>query len=75
MNFDLPVRGDCNKAEFVIDNSPISSGIYQGNTLSSAGTVPVNALVIFKAQSAANLNANFNVGLGAIFEIEITDCN
>ncbi|NND31609.1 MAG: hypothetical protein HKN76_03390 [Saprospiraceae bacterium] len=75
MNFELPIRGDCNKAEFVIDNSPISSGIYQGNTLSSAGTVPVNALVIFKAQSAANLNANFNVGLGAVFEIEITDCN
>jgi hypothetical protein len=69
-----PTFGDCNQAQLIVDDSPIPIGIYQGNVINSAGNVPNNGYVLFKAASTANLNFSFNVELGATFEIEITDC-
>jgi hypothetical protein len=75
IQFEPPTRGDCNKANFVVDNTPIATGIYVGNMISSAGQVAEKGLVLFKPKTGATLNPNFNVELGAIFEVEITDCN
>ena len=68
MAFEPPTRGDCNQANFVVDNSPIATGIYIGNSISSAGTVAEKGLVLFRPKTNANLNANFNVELGAILK-------
>jgi hypothetical protein len=75
INFEPPTFGDCNQVGYVIDNTPIPSGIYLGSTINSAGSVATNSYVLFKSASTVNLNIGFNAALGAVFEIQITNCD
>jgi hypothetical protein len=59
---------------YVVDNTPIPSGIYLGGTINSAGSVATNSYVLFKSASIVNLNIGFNASLGAVFEIQIANC-
>lgn len=74
INFEAPTFGDCNQVGYVIDNTPIPSGIYLGSTINSAGSVATNSYVLFKSASTVNLNIGFNAALGAVFEIQIINC-
>lgn len=75
IDFQLPNFGDCNQVEYINNSDPIPTGEYLGKLISSAGYVRNNGVVIFKPITVVNININFTVDQGAIFQVLQADCN
>lgn len=58
-----------------VNSVPIQDGTYEGVIVNSAGTVPANGSVLFNGESEVNLNSEFSVDEGGVFEINIAPCS
>jgi hypothetical protein len=74
-DFCAMYTGGC-PCENILDvDNPITNDVYAaGSVLRSQGLVPADGDVIFQAGSEINLESNFNVEQGAIFEVFIESC-
>lgn len=64
---------DCTPMEDL--NGSVATGTYHyANELSSAGSMQSNAMIVFKAGNAININENFKTGNNTVLELKIEDC-
>ena len=62
-------------ATLTVNNTPIVDGLYQaGQTINSAGQIPVNGAVQFKAGQQILLDNGFSAAEQADFSAEIEGC-
>ncbi|MCB0522669.1 MAG: hypothetical protein H6577_10810 [Lewinellaceae bacterium] len=65
----------CCPATLAVNSNPILDGTYQASMdITSNGTVPSTGNVIFGAFNTVELQANFEVTLGGVFQIILTGC-
>lgn len=66
---------DCDPNLEITEN-PIGDGMYQASeNIMSTGMVPTNGNVTFKAGQGVELENGFETEMGAVFEIQIGNCN
>ena len=70
---EFEIKGSSPCGPVTVPGNP-ASGTYQGTTISSDATILSPNMVIFKAQTSIDLNALFEVKLGAQFDALIEDC-
>ncbi len=71
----VTVTGGACPPTLAVNGNPISSGTYLADMdITSSGTVPNGGNVIFGANTSVELQANFEVVLGGVFEIVMTGC-
>lgn len=78
-SWGLEICGDFGNEAVCTNAPPVSGNITTGtyhvaNTISSNGTIPSNANVVFKAGNSITLGTNFTVQNGATFLATIEDC-
>ncbi len=65
----------CEQTTLTLNDTPIPDSTYRsGGTITSAGTIPANGTVTFKAETAITLKAGFHAAAQSIFTAVIEDC-